>query len=515
VSESARAFSAWLVSEGNVPDGWPGDASAVLTSHLFRIFGSGETVARVVPAISGSVLVASFWLSGRYVGRGVALLAGGLVALSPVAVYTSRSAFGFALGGLLLAYLGRRRTFSIVVLSAAFGLALASDPIATSTAIALTVFVAIEAAWRRDGAVSEAIATFRSSRDHWQPAALALAATLLLGIGQFGTDIDRLALPGVRQWMDVFALPRDGLPWHYQLSLLLGYEWPLLLAGAAGYLVVAHRWLRSPPSPSLVNRLLLTWATVTLIVVAFASRRDSGQILSLLLPFSLLAATLIEELLSRVDWDLLRRRWPAVALALALMSYALLQLSRWSREGVNISDDEKVYLVMALIGATAIVAGGFYYLGRNGLALALPIAAALAIPFLIHSSLSLGFGEGIEFAADARLTSRIEPFRVEIVRVADEQGVPVTVDPQLRGALGWHLRHSRVMFGDPPAGSPFVVAVGVEAPPGLQPLGDPWRLAEGWAPSDLDPLPAWRWFAYRQPYGNLSVVDVQILTSTQ
>lgn len=521
--ESARAFGAWLVSEGNVPDGWPGDISAALTSHLFWLFGSGETVARIVPAVSGSALVACFWLAGRYVGRGVALLAAILIALSPLAVYTSRSAFGFALGSLLsivmllslLAYLDQRRPFSVVVLAASFGLALASDSVATSTAIALSVFVAVEAAWRRNGSVSEAIGTFRSTTGHWAPAALALAAALLLGIGHFGTDIDRLSLAGVSQWMDMFGLPRDDLPWHYQLSVLLVYEWPLLLVGAAGYLVVIGRWFGRSQTPSLLQRLLLIWGTVALIAVAFATRRESGHLLLLLLPFSLLAATLIEELLSSVDWNLLKRWWPAVALALALVAYALLQLSRWARDGGQIDGGEKTYLVLALIGAAAIVIGAFYYLERNGLAVALPFAAALAIPFLVHSSLSLGFGDDTEFAADARLTPRIEPFKLELARLAEERGLPVAVDPQLGDAVGWPLRDSPVVFGDPPAGSLFVVAAGEETPAGLAPLGSAWRLTERWALNSLDPLPTWRWFTYRDPHGSLSNIYVQILAPTQ
>src|SRR3989337_1499244 len=172
-AESARAFAAWAVSEGSVPDGWPGDVTAALTSHLFRMFGSSETVARIAPAIAGSALVASIWFAGRYVGRGVALLAAALIALSPLAVYTSRSAFGFALCGLLsmvlvlalLAQVERPRQPPAVILAAAFGLALASDPIATSTAIAIAAFIAVEAAWRNGGAVNEAVAAFRSVRD--------------------------------------------------------------------------------------------------------------------------------------------------------------------------------------------------------------------------------------------------------------------------------------------------------------------------------------------------------------
>ena len=76
---------------------------------------------------------------------------------------------------------------------------------------------------------------------------------LVLGVVQLGTDIDRLSLPGLRQWADMFALPRDGLPWHYQVSLILAYEWPLLLAGAAGYLLLIDRFHKSAVSCSVAK----------------------------------------------------------------------------------------------------------------------------------------------------------------------------------------------------------------------------------------------------------------------
>ncbi len=520
-AESARAFAAWAVSEGSVPDGWPGDVTAALTSHLFRIFGSSETVARIVPAIAGSALVASFWFAGRYAGRGVALLAAALIALSPLAVYTSRSAFGFALGGLLsmvmalslLTYVERPRQLPAVILFAASGLAVASDPIATSTAIAIAAFIAVEAAWRSGGAVNEAVAAFRSARDHWRPAALALAAFLVLGVVQLGTDIDRLSLPGLRQWADMFALPRDGLPWHYQLSLLLAYEWPLLLAGAAGYLLLVDRWRRSR-GLSLVQRLLAVWATVAILTVTFATRRESGQLLLLLLPFSLIAASLIQEVVSRTEWSILRRWWPAVALVLALAAYVVLQLSRWSRGG-PFPDNEKSYTVLALLAGVAVVLAGIYYLQRNGPSFALPIVAALTLPFLVHSSLSLGLRDGSEFAAGSRGTAGIAAFRATVARAAAEARAPAAVDPSLRDPLGWHLRDVAVAFGDPTEGSPIVTTAGREPPAGYEPLGATWRISEGWVLDDFDPLPTWRWFVYRKGYGTLSTVDVQILVPAQ
>lgn len=521
-AESARAFAAWAVSEGSVPDGWPGDVTAALTSHLFRIFGSSETVARIIPAIAGSALVASFWFAGRYIGRGVALLAGALIALSPLAVYTSRSAFGFALGGLLsmvmvlslLAYVERPRQLPAVILFAASGLAVASDPIATSTAIAIAAFIAVEAAWRSGGAVNEAVAAFRSARDHWQPAALALAAALVLGVVQLGTDIDRLSLPGLRQWAEMFALPRDGLPWHYQVSLILAYEWPLLLAGAAGYLLLIDRWRRSR-GLSLVQRLLAVWATAAILTAAFATRRESGQLLLLLLPFSLIAASLIQEVVSRTEWSILRRWWPAVVLVLGLAAYVVLQLSRWSRFASPFPGDEKSYTVLAFLAGVAAVVLSLYYLQRNGPSFALPIVAALALPFLVHSSLSLGLRDGAEFATDSRGTAGIAAFRATVARAAAEAGKPAAVDPSLRDPLGWHLRDVAVAFGDPTDGSPIVTTAGQQPPAGYKPLGAPWRISEGWVLDDFDPLPTWRWFVYRKGYGTLSTVDVQILVPAQ
>ena len=520
-AESARAFAAWAVSEGSVPHAWPGDVTAALTSHLFRIFGSSETLARIVPAVAGSALVASFWFAGRYFGRGVALLAAALITLSPLAVFTSRSGLGFAVGALLsltmvlslLDYVERPRRTAAVVLAAAFALALASDPIATATAGAIVVFLAIETAWRRGGPVSEAAAAFRATPEHWRPAAVSLAVALLLGVVQFGTDVDRLSLPGLRQWVDMFALPRDGLPWHYQLSLLLAYEWPLLLAGAAGYLLLIDRSLRSG-GLSLGQRLLAVWTTVAIVTIAFTTRREPGQLLLLLLPFSLIAASFVQEVASRTDWSVLRRWWPAAALVLALGSYIGIQLSRWSRVA-PFAEGEQSYTVLALLAAAAVLAAGVYYLQRNAPSFALPIVAALAIPFLVHSSLSLGFRDGAEFAAAGRATTAVAPFRAAVAGAATEAGVPATVDVGLRDRLGWSLRDLPVAYGDPTNGSPLVTAAGSTPPAGYEPLGSPWRISESWTLDDFRLLPTWRWFVYRQGNGSLSGVDVQILVPSQ
>ncbi|TET98849.1 MAG: hypothetical protein E3J29_03250, partial [Dehalococcoidia bacterium] len=129
--ESARAFDALRVSQDAVPEGWGGDLTAALTSYLFRVFGESEFVARLVPAVAGSAMVAAVWLGTRALGRVGALAAGALLAFSPLALLVSRSALPFSAGGLLAvvmavalrSYLRAPRALAAGLFAVRFGLA--------------------------------------------------------------------------------------------------------------------------------------------------------------------------------------------------------------------------------------------------------------------------------------------------------------------------------------------------------------------------------------------------------
>jgi hypothetical protein len=73
------------------------------------------------------------------------------------------------------------------------------------------------------------------------------------------------------------------------------------------------------------------------------------------------------------------------------------------------------------------------------------------------------------------------------------------------------LRDLAVTFAESPEGAGAVVVRADREMEGFTPLGEPWRLGEGWYPDDLDALRLWRWLVYREPYGNLDSVDAQIL----
>ncbi len=519
--ESARAFDALRASQDIVPEGWSGDLTAAVTSYLFRIFGESEFVARLAPAVAGSAMVAALWLGGRVLGRTGALAAAALLAFSPLALIVSRSALPFSAGGLLavgmavalLSYLREPRALTAFLFAVTFGLAPSADPVAITAAIAVLAFLLLESGLSRESEVARAWAVFRGRPSHWLSVGLVLVGALELGITHFGTSVDGLDLAGLAQWRDMFALPRDGRPPEYQLALLLAYDWPVLLSGTAAVAVLIWR-LRRRGARALTSpqRFLLLWTALAALAVALATQREAGQLLILLVPLALLAGLLAEELLLTLDWAVLRRWWPVGAAALALLAYAALLATEWSRPDRTITGAEHSYLVLAVAGAAAILAVSFPVLGRHAAAISLALAVVLAFAFLAHTDLALTSNdEAVEFAVDIRTTGRVEQFRDTVNQLAASRAGPILVDPSLREPLAWDLRDHAVTFAEPAADAGALVVPGGREVEGFTPLAEPWRLGEGWYPDDPDSLRLWRWLVFREPYGNLDNVDVQIL----
>lgn len=519
LEEAARAFDAFQVAGGSVPDSWTGDLAGALTAYLFRLFGEGEMLARLVPALAGCALVAALWFGRGLLGRGPALLAAVLVAFSPLFVLASRTGVPFSLGALLSAvmvlsfftYLRAPQPGPAFLLALSLGLAPLTDAVATATAVAVLAFLLLGAALRVEG-VRRALAAFLQSPSHWLSFLLVLAAAAEMALTAFGTTGERLAPAGLDQWIDMFALPRDGRPPEYSLALLLAYDWPLLLAGGLGFLWLAGRLVRRGVGAlTLFQRFLLLWTALAALTLALAGRREAGQLLILLLPLAFLAGTLLEEAASALDWARLRRWWPLPVTSLALAAYAALLLSDWSRPG---GGQQALPVALALSGSVAVLAGAYPFLRRGAALLALLAAAVLAGAFLSHSAFAVAFRGGAEFAVDLRSDDRLPQFRQTLEELAAERGGLVLIDPALRAPLAWYLRDGPFAFGGGTEGAAAVVVPAGEPPPGFVPLGQPWTVAEGWYPGDFDPLPLWRWLVYRTPYGGLQRLEAAIFVPT-
>jgi hypothetical protein len=123
--------------------------------------------------------------------------------------------------------------------------------------------------------------------------------------------------------------------------------------------------------------------------------------------------------------------------------------------------------------------------------------------------------ERAEFAVDARTSERIDQFHDTVAAILGQRAGPTLIDPALEEPLAWYLRDLPVALGRADAETAAIVVPAGQAVPGFAATGGTWRLAEGWYPTDIDPLRLWRWLVLRERYGNLlnsvETVDVEIM----
>ena len=523
VDESVRALGSWQTSEGNVPGNWTGDMTQAVTAYLFAVFGAGDLLARLLPALLGCLAVALFWPLARHVG-GAALLAAVFVAFSPLLVHVSRSGLPYAAGAALslamvtafFTFVKTRSPVSLFALALAAGLALASDAIATSTVILLLVFLTMEAATSRSPAIGEALAEVRRSP------ALALSALLIflggleLGATRFGTDIDRLSLPGLRLWTDMFDLPRDSLPWHFHPGLLISYEAPAFILGTVGYLWVLYRWVKAgAEGVPLLQRFLVVWASGAALIIAVITRRDAGQLVLLLLPLALLAGCWLEVLVAELNLASVVRSLPFLTPVLFVVGYATLVLTDWARDGEVGTSGDRALLILVAGGGIALLWLAWSSLGRRAISGYLVLGSLVSLVFLVHSATSVAYGRGSEFLSDERLDRQVPRLEKQLAAMGGEQGV-VAADMSFLPALGWYLRDvpGLVYVSSPPAEAIAYLAVAGEPAPAGYRIDRGWPIAQGWVPRTVDPLDWWRWLVYREPYGGLTSTEAELLLKT-
>jgi len=524
IDESVRALASWQTADGNVPADWSGDLTQAVTSYLFAIFGAGDQLARLVPALLGCLAVALCWPLARYVGGG-ALVAGVLLAISPLLVHVSRSGLPYSAGAALslgmvvtlFAFLKTRSPVSLFALAVAVGLALGSDAIGASTAILLLVFLALEATTFRSPAVSEALADVRRNRALVLSTLLMFLGALELGVTRFGTDIDRFSLPGLRLWTDMFDLPRDSLPWHFHPGLLISYEAPVLALGTVGYLWALYRWVRGgTEAVSLFQRFLVVWASGAALIIAVVTRREAGQLVLLILPLALLAGCWLEALVSELDLASLGRSLPFLTPVLFVVVYLALVLTDWARDS-NVGAkggpaDEPATLILVAGGGLALLWLAWSYLGRRAITGYVLLGSLVSLVFLVHGITSVTYGRGSEFLAGERLDRQVPRLEEQLAAVGGAEGT-VAADMSFLPALGWYLRDVPGLvytLSPPPEANAYLAVPGQPAPNGYR-IDRRWPVAQGWVPDTIDGLDWWRWLVYREPFGDLTSTEAELL----
>ncbi len=246
-----------------------------ITAGMFWLFGSGDLVGRLVPALLGTLIVVLVYPLYRmgYLDRRQALVGALFLALSPDMVYFSRFLrqdimmvfFIMLLLVTLLAYIGTgSRWYGLgVAISVAGGMTLKEEFPAILLIFGIYFIYAawkgrirFPARWKQDLAIFTVVA-------------LGIIALLYSSLGQYPGMILNAGPLAIQHWIAISEEGRLGGPWYFYILLFIIYELPILILAVVGTLqfLATHSDLReridgllrrlrsAPPPEGLVERV--------------------------------------------------------------------------------------------------------------------------------------------------------------------------------------------------------------------------------------------------------------------
>lgn len=392
-AEARAALTAQHAATAGV---WPAAVASPLllmgNALLFLLFGPGSGIARLLPALAGTLLVGMPWfwqdalpVSQARAARGQfgAWSAAALLTLSPIALYVSRQVDGAALGAL----------GGALVLTALF--TMNDQPrreswlLGTGLALGLTggpafydVLLPGLLAWGARHWVEERKPTL--ARFHWRALALGLLAALLLSIG-LGWRWNGWAGPveGLAAWWQEWRHPATA---RANPLLLLLYEPLLLVLAAVGFgLTLRQR--------TAVPLTLAIWALLALLLASLRPGATPNALIAPLLPLALLGGWAVQQLVrprrfARGGW----MEWLHAALGLVLWFFIALVLLRQASAPHNANGLELPLVLLVLLIHLLTAAGFVSLIGprRAFTGALLGLVAALCL-------LQLSFGMGAAF----------------------------------------------------------------------------------------------------------------------
>ena len=505
--EAEQAMAAWRFYRGEAQGLAPGHSPLLFhgNAFLFALFGANDYIARLVPALFGTMLVGLPYFLRRRLGRTGALAASFLFAFSPSFLLFSRSldpevivaACSLAMLIGLLGYLDYRKRAYLRLTAAALAIALSAGSSAYTALLVFGSFLAFTILLDRSGLVA-AWREARSDRALLRDCAILLVVIFLFictgllanfqGV-QAGIDL-------AATWLARFRPQADHHPWHYYLRLLLSYEGLALVLGlsGAGYFLLKQ---------DLFSNLLAYWFAASMLLNTIARGKSPAFTLQSLLPLVLLAGKLIGEFFEGKRKTTSKLEGAFLSLSLATMVYVTLQLGGYATFGQAIYLKAALGAVVVLIGLFALWA----WLGRGralrtgGLALSLFLAA-----LMVHTTFNLNYHHGHEpligVATSPDVVEMVRAIeRVSSDREGDRHSIAIAVDESLEPTLAWYLRgFEEVGFSSAigPYAPIVIVPAEGEHPPLGGYIGQRFRLRASWGLDGLRGASLVRWFLYRE-----------------
>jgi hypothetical protein len=483
----------------------------VLTVALFSLFGSSVSSARMVSAAAGIALVFTPFLLRRQIGATRALVACGLLALSPVAMTISREAgspAATALGLLLTLFLLRDHLGAGILAGAAFGFSLAAGSAFYTAALGIGLALFFHQIIRRDLRLRLEQRFKARGVDLGQVAqrffSAGGAAVLILasGIGLIPSGISAVS-EGFAAWLGGWT--QSGIPALSWIAGLIAYEPFLLVMGLIGAVTVMIR--------GDTRRLAaVSWLFGSLLVGLIYPARGMSDLIWVVVPLALLSSDLIVEIFERLQsrFTLILGGFSLVFLALCSFSYIQMTIFGAGNDGQL---DLGRYLGLSLAGIALVGIGAGVmaaYFSRRLAVSALFISGGLALfAMSISAGFQLNFGASAESARELwrpQVTARGGLAMVQAYQTMSQaatgrvDSLPVSVQGNPNPGLSWIIRDFEPFSQSNPEPAPIILAPELLEGPFLRAeyLGQTLSLSERWGWDGSLPPDLMAWYIFRE-----------------
>lgn len=501
--EASRAYSAWMLAQGQPPIVWDDPLAISGTALAFFLFGANDFTARLLPGLAGVGLVPLCWWLREGLGRSAALFAAAALCLSPSLCFFSRHLSG----GTIAAFLGMVAAAGLVrfskkpeqvrfLLAIVLGLLLASGGAAISVALALALYGALAS-----GIAAEWSWSWENLRSLAEAAALALAVFAAASTAGFFYP-QGLGVAGLGGWLGQFNANGGGLSWLYPAWLMVGYEALVLICGLAGAIAWLMR-LRLGQGPGL-RAFFALWGVMGIVVCLLAQNRSAEMVLLLVVPLSIMAGDWIAGLLSEFSWPAVVRYWELWGLAWLAIVFAGLVLSWLTMPATEAPS--YFWALPALSGVLLLVLVVVALWRGQGATLALAVVLPILLVVGLHSAVLLNHTDspGDAFVPTSA-SSEAAALAARLKGMAPSRGrLDAVMLEGLDQPVTWYLRDvAGVLRADDAAGARVVLA------PEDAVVSNGYEvrrasLGEWWVPSSWNPAGLWRWMLYRDTYGPVS-----------
>lgn len=485
--EAEQALAAWrflhtqpMIAQNPVPLLFDG---ALLG---FFAFGANDTVARLLPALLGALLVPLPLLFRRHLGTWGSLAATFVLGFSPTLVFYSRTLTGpipalAGLGAVLLALeLAHRGQDRWAKVSGVGGLAVAltSSPWTYTFLLAVLLFIGLGWAANRKG---RSWPGWEAGRRRLEPLFRDVRAWGLLGLTVFLLSTALLMRPsGLQGTADLFAtwLGRltpgsAGHAWGYPLGILIYYELGVLLLGVAGLVVGLQQ-------RSLWAGFLGVWTLLALLSSTMSGAHDAAPVAFAVFPLSLLSGLAVNAISARLR----TAQWAWVASSLFVLSTILgfwwLQLATYATFGPQGARPFSPALLGLLILITPLflVAVLFVFWSWVGRAETVWAITILGLGMLSCLLLRNTVGLNLAYARDPHEPLVVNPSSIDLKdlvafteswsarKVGDQHALAIATEEGLAPLIPWYLREFNLRLLPSPTEEAGADAVVLSTQPG-------------------------------------------------